>query len=388
VVNLKKGKRGGMAIDKKLSNDATSSIGGTIYQICVALERAFMLEEGQKLWIERFGDVTVSGHEQIEAKQYSDSLTDSHPNFWNTIKNWLLPGFDHKKYSHLTLFTTQSIGENSKLLEWNDAIPSKRFEILQAILNESEGRYQKSQESKTDEKKTSPPQSLLDQRFVLDHAQCAKLTEIIPKISIASDSPRLVELRKKIIDRHGKTILQAKRDEFLDDLMGYMMSPCTVQNGWEISFSEFSAKLTMISNHYRRGTVKFPAKIIIPSAEDLELQKEKRFVKKIHEIQYPDVVSDAIRHYISASITVIEEFQNYEVDPKSYQTYQSNLKQSQQTKQRLAKRRLSGDPITESKNFYDELTSETPQPFPSFEQTPIEFRNGVLHMLADDGACH
>lgn len=227
---------------------------------------------------------------------------------------------------------------------------------------------------------------MLDQRFVLNVTQRTKLTEIIPKISIASDSPRLDELRKKIIDRHGKTILQAKRDAFLDDLMGYMMSPCTVQNGWEISFSEFSAKLTIVSNHYRGGTVVFPAKQITPTSEDLELQKEKRFVRKLHEIQYPDVISDAIRHYISASITVIEEFKNYEVDPKSYLTYQSNLKLSQQTRYRSAKRRLSGDPVTASQNFYDELTGEAPQLFPSFEQTPMEFRNGVLHMLADDEA--
>lgn len=375
-----------MATDKKLSNDATSSIGGTIYQICVALERAFMLEEGQKLWIEKFGDVTVSGHEQIEAKQYSDSLTDNHQNFWNTLKNWLLPSFNHNEYSHLTLVTTQSIGKNSKLIAWNDAIPSKRLEILQAILVESEIRYENSQSSKNDGKKAIPSQPLQDQRFVLDVEQRTKLTEIISKISIASDSPRLDELRKRIIDRHGKTILQAKRDAFLDDLMGYLMSPGTVQNGWEISFSEFSARLTLVSNHYRRGTVVFPAKQITPTTEDLELQKEKRFVRKLHEIQYPDVISDAIRHYISASITVIEEFKNYEVDPKSYQTYQSNLKQSQQTKHRSAKRRLSGDPIVASQNFYDELTGETPQPFPSFEQTPMEFRNGVLHMLADDEA--
>lgn len=375
-----------MATVKKLSNDATPSISGTIYQICVALERAFLLKEGEKLWIEKFGDVTISGHEQIEAKQYSGSLTDSHPNFWNTLKNWLLPGFKHTEYRHLTLLTTQSIGANSKLIEWNEATIKKRLEILLEILNESEARYQKIPNSMLDEIKTTPSQTLLDQRFVLDASQRTILTEIIPKISIASDSPGLDELRKNIIDIHGKTILQAKRDAFLDDLMGYLINPCTVNNGWEISFSEFSAKLTMVSNHYRRGTVVFPAKQITPTAEDLELQKEKRFVRKLHEIQYPDAISDAIRNYILASITVIEEFKNYEVDPKSYQTYQSNLKQSQQTKHRSAKRRLSGDPVAASQNFYDELTGETPQHFPSFEQTPMEFRNGVLHMLADDEA--
>lgn len=375
-----------MAEDKKLSNDATPSVSGTIYQICVALERAFMLEEGQKIWIEKFGDVTVSGHEQIETKLYSDPLTDSHPNFWNTLKNWLLPEFNHAEYIHLTLLTTQSIGVDSKLIQWNDSPPSKRLKILQEILNESEARYKKSQESKTDKKTANPPQSLIDQRLVLDLKQRQKLVEVIPKISIASNSPRLHDLRKRIIDCHGKTILQAKQNAFLDDLIGYLLSPSTIQNGWEISFSEFSEKLTIVSNCYRRGTVVFPQKKVTPTPEELELQKEKLFVRKLHEIQYSDVISDAIRHYIYASITIIEEFKNYEVDPKSYQTYQSNLKQSQQTRHRSAKRRLSGDPIAASQNFYDELTGETPQPFPLFDQTPIEFRNGVLHMLADDEA--
>lgn len=375
-----------MVTDKKLSNDATSSIGGTIYQICVALERAFMLEEGQKLWIEKFGDVTVSGHEQIEAKQYSDPLTDSHPNFWNTLKNWLLPGFNHAEYSHLTLLTTQSIGVNSKFIEWNDVNSTGRLKILLDILEESEARHKKIQESKSDEKTVTPSQSLLDQRFVLDLQKREKLVEVISKISIASDSPRLDELRKKIFDRHGKTILQAKRDAFLDDLMGYLLNPCTVQSGWEVSFSEFSEKLTTVSNHYRRGTVVFPVKLITLTPENLVHQEKKRFVRKLHEIKYSDVISDAIRHYMFASITVIDEFKNYEVNPMSYQTYQSNLKQSQQTRHRLAKRQLSGDSIVASQNFYDVLTGEPPQPFPSFEQTPMEFRNGVLHMLADDEA--
>lgn len=95
-----------MTSDKKIANDATASVCGTIYQICVALERAFMLEEGQKLWIEKFGDVTVSGQQQMEIKLYSDSLSDSHHNFWGTLKNWLLPSFNHHEYIFLTLFTT------------------------------------------------------------------------------------------------------------------------------------------------------------------------------------------------------------------------------------------------------------------------------------------
>jgi hypothetical protein len=370
-------------MDKKITNDATASVMGTIYQVCVALEQAFKLKEGQKLWIEKFGDVTVSDEMQIETKQYSDSLTDSHANFWNTLKNWLLPSFEHGKYGYLVLFTTQSIGLNSRFLEWNDATPNKRLEILKAILNDSENRYKEGDKSKDMKARGKPSQSLINQRVVLEDIQSIKLAEIVPKIYIASNSPKLAELRKRIIDRDAKTILQAKCDDFIDDLMGYLISPSKIQNGWEISFEDFCKKLTEVSNRYRRGTVIFPMKNIAPTDVNLSDYEEKKFVKKLKEIQYQDVIADAILHYISANVTVFEELQNYEVDPTSYRTYARNLSSSHQTRHRSAKRQVSGNSVVASQNFYDQLTGETPQPFPYFEQTPFEFRNGVFHILAD-----
>jgi len=376
-----------MATDKKLANDATPSVDGTIFQICVALERAFELEEGQKMWIEKFGDVTVSGQAQIETKLYSDSLTDSHLNFWNTLKNWLLPSFNHSSYRYLTLITTQPIGPQSRFLDWNDATANRRLEMLNEILADSEKRYDTNQKSKPEKTSVSPPQSLVLQRGVLNSAQSTTLAEIIPKIWIESDSPKLQELRKKIFDLHGRTILKAKCDDFLDALMGYLISPRTTQNGWEISCVDFDAKLTEISSHYRRGTVIFPMKTITPTADQISLQTEKLFIKKLHEIGHFDVISEAIQDYLSASNAVWEDLKNYDVSPTSYQSYESNLKSHQRTRHRLAKRTLAGaEPIAASQNFYDILTSEPAQPFPCFEQTPYGFRNGVFHMLADADA--
>lgn len=375
-----------MAMDKKIANDATPSVDGTIFQICVALERAFMLEEGQKMWIEKFGDVTVSGQVQIETKLYSDSLTDSHLNFWNTFKNWLLPTFNHSSYRYLTLLTTQPIGSQSRFLGWNDATTKSRFETLTAILADSESRYKASQESKPGKDNVSPPQSLVLQRSILNDTNSEKLAEIVPKIWIASDSPKLQELRKKIFDIHGKTILRGKSGEFLDDLMGYLISPGTTQNGWEVSFDDFSAKVTEVSARYHRGTWVFPLKNITPTTDQIDLQTEKMFVTKLHEIEHHEAISEAIQNYIFASTTVLEELQSYDVPLECYKTYESNLKKTHLTKHRLAKRQLAGDAIVASQNFYDALTGESPQSFPRFDQTPVEFRNGVFHMLADADA--
>jgi len=376
-----------MAKDKKLANDATASVDGTIFQFCVALDQAFMLEEGQKMWIEKFGDVTVSGQAQIETKNFSDSLTDSHLNFWKTLKNWLLPSFNHSSYRYLTLLTTQPIGTQSRFHEWNDADANRRLEILKEILADSEKRYESTQKSKTGTSCVSPPQSLLLQRSVLNSAQSTTLAEIVPKLWIESDSPKIQELRKKIFDLHGRTILKAKRDDFLDALIGYLISPQTTQNGWEISCADFDAKLTEVSNHYRRGTVIFPIKTITPTADQISLQTGKLFIKKLLEIEHFDVVSEAIQDYLFAINAVFEELKNYDVPLTSYQSYESNLRSHHRTRHRLARRTLAGaEPIAASQNFYDTLTSEPVQPFPYFEQTPYGFRNGVFHMLADADA--
>lgn len=376
-----------MAKDKKLANDATASVDGTIFQFCVALDQAFMLEEGQKMWIEKFGDVTVSGQAQIETKNFSDSLTDSHLNFWKTLKNWLLPSFNHSSYRYLTLLTTQPIGTQSRFHEWNDADANRRLEILKEILADSEKRYESTQKSKTGTSCVSPPQSLLLQRSVLNSAQSTTLAEIVPKLWIESDSPKIQELRKKIFDLHGRTILKAKRNDFLDALIGYLISPQTTQNGWEISCADFDAKLTEVSNHYRRGTVIFPIKTITPTADQISLQTGKLFIKKLLEIEHFDVVSEAIQDYLFAINAVFEELKNYDVPLTSYQSYESNLRSHHRTRHRLARRTLAGaEPIAASQNFYDTLTSEPVQPFPYFEQTPYGFRNGVFHMLADADA--
>ncbi len=83
---------------EKVRQDATASTRGTIYQLCVAVEKCYELREGKKLLIEELGDVTIKGDQQVEVKQYSDSLTDGHHNLWNTLKNWMDDGFDHTQY--------------------------------------------------------------------------------------------------------------------------------------------------------------------------------------------------------------------------------------------------------------------------------------------------
>lgn len=366
-----------MSDNNKMSNDATSSITGTIYQICIGLDRCFKLRQGQKLWIERYGDVTTSGESQLEIKFYSDPLTDSHINFWKTIKNWLKPEFDSSQYVDLVLVTNQSFGQNSKLSKWNDLTIQERLSLLEEIKDGSENCL------KENTKKEKPSKSLIIQREVLA-SNSKELTEVVTKISISSDSPDIEQLRENILDVYGKSILIAKRRDFFEGLLGYLMNPETILNGWEITYDEFSTKVSVLTNAYRQQTTVFPKIKLHSSPEEKEVHNEKKFVQKLREIEYEEAVSEAISNYIVASTTIFEEFRSYGVEHDSYDVYARNLLSTHKTQHRRAMRSVTENNVIDtSKNFYDDRTGEYPQKFARFEDIPIEFRNGVFHILAD-----
>lgn len=72
--------------------DSTPSIKGTLFQFLIALERCFEMQEGQSVYIETYGDVSILGKlsdsKQIESKLYKKALTDSDKNVWKSIYKW------------------------------------------------------------------------------------------------------------------------------------------------------------------------------------------------------------------------------------------------------------------------------------------------------------
>ena len=53
---------------EKIKNNASVSIKALIYQFYIALDKCFDLLQGQSLYIETYGDVTISGESQSEVK--------------------------------------------------------------------------------------------------------------------------------------------------------------------------------------------------------------------------------------------------------------------------------------------------------------------------------
>src|SRR5690606_12630071 len=151
----------------------------------VALDKCFELKPGQRVIIEKYGDVTVTGESQIEVKEYNDQLTDRHENFWKTLNNWMHPSFNDADYTSLILLTTQSYGSKTRLSMWNEGDTSRRLDILDTIYSESVLR-----ESQRIAKGGAPKaisDSFKFQRLVMDTSRREKLDRICSKVIIASN---------------------------------------------------------------------------------------------------------------------------------------------------------------------------------------------------------
>lgn len=374
--------------DQRLANDASASTKGTIYQLYVALEKCFEMVSGQKVIVERYGDVTISATLQIETKCYHDSLTDGHSNFWNTLRNWMLDAFDDAMYSTLILCTTQEFGEHARIANWNDLVLDRRVTLLAEIHKEAEEREVERQR-KCGKPTPKMPESLTLQRFVLDPVRRTKLQSVLGKFVIACCSPDIPTLYNRLGDQRCHTILRGKRDDFLNALLGFVISPASVSSSsWEVSYESFLAKVKELTPQYCHETRVFPGKYLgsqsSPAADAVNDCANRLFVQKIREIEYHEVVVQAVQEYLGASRTILEEFRNYEVPESKHLDYAKEVLDVFRPLYRAASRNVSSEVTRDSQTFFDQIVANEPPDFQGFGRPPRAFRNGLLHMHIDD----
>lgn len=361
-------------------NCAIDSTKAISYQMLIALEEAYSLKPQGKMWIEKYGDVTTSQGLQIEVKKLQQSLTNNDKAFWNTIKNWLDPSFNHEFYQSLLLSTTQTIGSQSIFENWVSSNNKKRFSDLEKIWKDSETRFTIKRNKNQNHK---PSQVLIIQREIFNN-YAKKLKEIIPKIVIASNQPNFEDKWDEIINKYAKQIPSENQENFISGLIGYLMSPKT---GWEIEESKFTEEVQKLTTLYHNGKHKFP-QIKIDENLEYETYHEKLFVKKINEISYQEILTEAINDYVFANTLIFNEIRKYIKSCENYCEYKNQLKRTHNTRYREKCLELKlndcHDEITSSQRFYNFLMGETPLPFSQYDYTPFEFRNGVYHILADE----
>ena len=412
----------GTVVKDKLGVDASKLFEALKYQIHVAINYCHTLDKSDVMWIEVFGDVTVEGRVQVEVKDYKDSLSDSHTNFWNTLNNWLKPEFQHRQYASLILLTTQAYGERASLKDWEQSDIGQRLDILEAIYKAGEARFESSIQDATDSiadepsdveyngrtihdqdtvpeptddnVKRSPPKpsdSLRLQRQVMAPAIRNSLQAALPKIKIITEQPHLPTLISNYKICHLKPIMEHRKDEFLDDLFGFMTNAGKITGGWKITGAEFDKKFAELTVRYVNGTVKFPR----IDSDELGLKAEKldvrnrSFAKKIDEIGGDEeLIRQATVELLHASKYIGELIKDVTTSQADIEQYSSNELKMHQFKRKSAMYKCvsmfaAADLKSESCAFYFDRCGESVTSFNAYDFTPLEFRNGLYHMLAD-----
>ncbi|KAA0998589.1 hypothetical protein FVF58_44150 [Paraburkholderia panacisoli] len=371
-------------MNKKLDFDATKLFEALKYQILVAMEYCHTLADGEELWIEVSGDVTVAKRQQIEVKYYDDDLTDSHQNFWNTLNNWLKPEFAHHQYQSLVLLTTQNFGAKARLAEWDAMTVEKRIAILEEIRGEAEARH-------TVSRKSQPSKSLELQRKVLSPERRMDLKNAVEKTRIVTDESRLEQRITRYKREHLRPIYTGCVDSYLDDMFGFLTATKLISEGWKISGSDFTAKVRELTARYMFKTIRFP-KIDRSAIEKkvAQLDVEHRlFARKLTEIDAGDHILEAISDILHAESYMSELIGGYEANRLDLEGYFEGQHKKHIFSRKAEISRLYRDKDFESlkansKAFLFTRCSRDVEEFCTYTDTPIEFRNGVDQMLADE----
>lgn len=376
----------GISMDTNLPVNATHLFTALQYQLFVAVDHCYALEPHQCLWLEVYGDVTVSGKTQVEVKFYSDNLSDSHSNFWNTLKNWLHEEFDHKAYQTLVLLTTQDYGPQTALKGWNERTALEKLSVMQAIFDASQGKLEN---DNGDPVKPSKSQTL--QQYVMADERRDDLLEILARMKITTGADSLDERIHNFKTIHLKPIRESKYQIFIDDLLGFISGTELVSKGWKITHKAFTDKLSELNKLYMKHPSTFPLldEDALKQLVKHDEIKSRLFAQKIREIGAESRLARAALHLLIAEHTISQLYDDGVIFKSDVDCYLNNHLVKHQDDRALAM--LDCEDISCGKElkklsmkFYLARHTSAVDQFCSFENTRTEFRNGIYHMLADE----
>ena len=357
--------------------DSTPSIKGTLFQFLIALERCFEMQEGQSVYIETYGDVSVLGSlsdsKQIESKLYKKALTDSDKNVWKSIYNWMREDFPVETFSSLVLLTTQKVPIGSAWLNWNGKKPSERMEVLRNIKKSFDSRKRKDKDLST------------YMNIIFDAKNATRLSQIAKMLYIDSISMDGNQYHKSLQEKYGKGIPDIQKGKYINHMFGYILNPDIVNQNWRITYDDFAREVEEVTKTLVENTAVFPTKVKLADIKDGDYDGYA-FVEKIKDIKYgDDVISEAIDDYVHTATMIQQELEKSETKKKSLLQYEENLKRSYTTKYRKASRNYNdGERIAKSQDFYDDMTGSSNITFHNYNNVDLYFHNGMLHMMADE----
>lgn len=360
----------------KLKFDSTSSIKGVLFQFLIALERCFEMQEGQAVYIETYGDVSVLGNlsdsKQIESKLYKKALTDFDKNVWKSLYNWMREDFPVDTFSSLILLTTQKVPIGSSWLNWNEKDSSERMDILRNIRKNFDSRKRKDKDLTT------------YMNVIFEAKNMTRLSQITKMLYIDSISMDGNQYHKFLQEKYGKGIPDIQKGKYINHMFGYILSPNVVNHDWKITYDDFTREAEEITKTLVENTAVFPTKLKLADIKKSDYDGYT-FVEKIKDIKYDEAISGAIDDYVHTASMIQQELEKSETKKNSLLQYEENLKGSYTAKYRKASRSYNdGEQIVKSQDFYDDMTGSSDITFHSYNSVDLYFHNGMLHIMADE----
>lgn len=347
------------------------------YQCLVGLEQCFTMKDGESIWFEFDGDVSLVNENwvdavQTEVKMYGDKLTDHHENFWKTLKNWLAPEFLHENYCSLVLLTTQEFGSNALIRNWESKNSSQRYEILNAI-------YQTRDWSKLESDNLT---GVVRYQKAVMETNKEKLLSVLNKITITTQFSNKNELANRICTKF-LGIPKANVDAYLHGLIGFIYSQL-VNETWEVKKQSFDCKCEELTSTYGLKEFTIPPFDGYTATEDeFQSHERKLFVRKIQDIEYEEVISEAIGNWIELHNSLTQELNGAPQYRNITNKYRNQL--IKQFKRKYsAKCRNSNNIMNDSKDLYDDIIGEPPFTIANMEPPPFEYKNGLMQDAMDD----
>lgn len=118
----------------------------------------------------------------------------------------------------------------------------------------------------------------------------------------------------------------------------------------------------------------------------MDQYQASNFVTKIHDIQYDDVIPEAVEDYVNAGMIILDEFKESPAIMPSYKRFEEELERTYKGQYRIACRNSNPENIIdESQNLYDKITTtKINGRIHTYSDVPLDFQNGVMQILAEE----
>lgn len=362
--------------DGQTKNAALTTALAFHYQALIGLDKCFSLEDGQSVWFEKDGDVSLISPNnlesiQTEVKDYAAPLTDHHENLWKTLKNWLAPEFDHIQYGVLVLHTTQAFGAKTRLKDWNSQSAEQRLQVLKDIFSE-----------RTEvELNVKKPSEVIKLQKAVMAADELLLKSVLGKVTLYTEADDEQDLISRIYSRP-LGIPKSNLKSYLHGLIGFVYAQAT-QQSWNIKHEGFSAKCEELTAHLCKKEFTFPVFSGDEASElDVELHQDRPFVQKITEIEHHEMISDAVGNWIELQNSLFEQLDEFPLYKDKTITYQNQLVKKYKLAYSSAQLEAT-DSIKSSKLLYNKTIGENPLNMGN-DIPPLEYKNGLIHDAMDD----